>query len=230
MNASRFFGSLKMTKFKLVLDLDSTLVHSSGNMDDYQKLKVFSDPQVVKLRNRVYTFDLIDVVEPPGTGSTTSMWGVYRPHLFEFLTFASTYFSEIVIWSAGQFKYVHAVSDLIFDQIEPKPQIIKTYDDCHHNGTRVHKPLSDLNLNPSQVLCLDDREDTYSLNKRNGILIPVYEPKPTFGSIMSEDISLVQLMCWLSQPGVLKCDDVRKLDKSTIFTTPLDRYQRDLHY
>ena len=216
---------MSLTKFKLVLDLDSTVVHSSGDMDDYQRLNLYSDPRAAEMRSRVYSFDLIDVVEPPGTGSTTSMWGVYRPHVFEFLTFASTYFDEVIIWSAGQFKYVHAITDLIFDGIDSKPQTIKTYDDCRKTSSHVYKPIAELNVNSSKILCLDDREDTYSLNKANGILIPIYEPKPTPSAIMADDIALVQLMCWLSQPEVYKCEDVRRLDKSKIFTTPLDQYQ-----
>ena len=63
------------------------------------------------------------------------------------------------------------------------------------------------------MLCLDDRDDTYSENTQNGMCIPEYSPKPERDAIL-DDNCLSVLMEWLkaNQNG-----DVRKLKKKTIF-------------
>lgn len=218
------------TPYKLVLDLDSTLVHSSGIMEEYERLEIASNPKRKVLLDRLYNFQLVDVMDPPGTGMTTVMWGTKRPHLAEFLTFASTYFEEIIIWSAGQPKYVHAIADVIFPDTffgDPTKRSIRilTSEDCVMQGRWVYKPISKLaNVNPAYCFCLDDRDDTFSKNSQNGIKIPAYEPSPTVESIMADDVALVQLMCWLSLPEVMNASDVRQLNKKSIFTTPLSTY------
>jgi hypothetical protein len=212
----------------LVLDLDSTLVHTSGDMNEYINLQIFSNPSNAALRSRTYSFELVDVVDPPGTGATTPMWGVYRPHFREFMVFALSYFGTVKVWSAGQFKYVHAISDLVFKDL-PHPESIKTFDDCKKTTNRIYKPLKSYCrmgelCDLSQYLILDDRSDTFDLNKQNGVEIPPYEPAATYQDIMKDDIALLQFMGWLSLPEVLASNNLSTLDKSKIFTTPLNIY------
>jgi hypothetical protein len=71
---------------------------------------------------------------------------------------------------------------------------------------------------------LDDRDDVCLKNPRNGIKIPEYDPAFTPEGIVKDDIALIQLMYWLMLPEVLATTDIRMLDKSKIFTTPLTKY------
>lgn len=223
----------------LSLDLDSTLIHSSVDIEELKNLKIYTDPNNVELRPRIYRFDLLDVDHPPGTGVVTSMWGVFRPHLHQFLKFAYDYFKHVYIWSAGKEKYVWKIKEQLERHTlnetgtEIKFQDVFSFDDCVMYPDKINKPLSKIfainpDANETNTLALDDRDDTFDENFYNGIQIPVYEPKSTKNSILKDDHALLQLMCWLSLPEVLRTNDVRKLDKRYIFTTPLTEYYRKL--
>lgn len=220
-----------LTNRRMVFDLDSTLIHSSMDMNEYEALKLYTDPASFTLRGRVYRFDLVDVTDTPGSGVVTPMWGVFRPYVFEFLQFAVTYFKEVYIWSAGQYKYVHLIKNNLFSGTF-QPAKIFTYENCKMDVTSIHKPLEELyaslddGANETNTLALDDREDTFSLNPYNGIQIPAYEPEFTKEGIMKTDVALLQLMCWLSLPEVMRMEDVRYLDKRYIFTTPIADYHQ----
>jgi TFIIF-interacting CTD phosphatase-like protein len=216
------------TDFKLVLDLDSTLIHSSAILKDYENLHLYSDPKMARLRDRVYRLDLVDVVDPPGSGVMTQMWGIFRPHLTEFLTFAVGYFDEVIIWSAGQFKYVHAINDIIFRNVPGRPGRVLTRSDCDETKRNVYKPLRKLDSDLSKYIVLDDREDTFSRNRTNGILIDRYEPNPNYTEIMQEDIALLQLMCWFALPEIYQAHDLRHTEKRHIFSTSLQGYRQKL--
>lgn len=216
-----------LTQFELILDLDSTLVHSNTDIDQLKILQIATNPQNTDLRDRIYSFDLVDAVGTPGTGSVSRMWGVFRPYLFDFIDFAHQYFDKVIVWSAGQYKYVHAVTDVVFNT--QYPSVVKTYEDCIMSKHSIFKPLSKLcsqdNIcDLSKLIAIDDRADTFSQNKDNGILIPPYEPEFTREGIMKSDISLLQLMYWFLLPEVRSASDIRKLDKSSIFTTPIETY------
>ena len=213
----------------IVLDLDSTLVHSSTDMIDLENLKLYSNSSNVALRERIYRFDLIDVGNTHGLGIKTQMWGVFRPHLMEFVIFMSIYFKEIYIYSAGLYKYVHAISDEIFSNAPLKPSIIFSRDECIDQNGDIIKPLTKIynstsGPNETNTLVLDDREGTFALNPYNAIKIPIYEPNSSIIDFMRDDICLLQLMYWLSSSDVLKCVDIRTLDKTNIFKIPLNEY------
>jgi len=217
-----------LTKFILVLDLDSTLIHSYSDMKKYEKLKIHSLNH--ELKERVYDFELVDVSETPGSGIINKMWGIYRPHLKEFIHFACMYFEEIRIWSAGKFKYVSAIVDSIFDGDRNKlPSVVKTYEDCQMTGNNIYKPLKKFDCGDmNRIFALDDRSDTFSLNPGNGIKIPIYEPNATLKDIMEDEICLLQLMYWFKLPEVMSSVNVTLLDKSKIFTTSLQSYESRL--
>lgn len=88
--------------------------------------------------------------------------------------------------------------------------------------------------NETNTLHIDDRDDTFSQNEHNGIKIPAYSPnldgtpEEIIESILQPDDTLLKLMCWLSLLEVRNCTDVRKLDKSTIFTTSIADYMLKL--
>lgn len=226
--------SRSLTNRHLVLDLDSTLIHSSVEMDVYENMHLYSDTRSIPLRSRLYRFDLVDAMDVvPGTGSVMPMWGVFRPHVFEFLQFASVYFEKVHIWSAGQYKYVHNIKAVLFPKPDFQPDVVLTHDDCEMSSTMVCKPLSKLygmgvGANETNTLALDDRDDTFSKNPYNGIQIEPYEPGESKEEIMDDDDTLQKLMCWLSLPEVMRESDVRYLDKRYIFDTPLSTYHKRL--
>lgn len=228
--------SQSMTDLRIVLDLDSTLVHSSINMQAFENLRIYSNPSNVSLRERVYQFELVDASDNPGSGVKTHMWGVFRPHLREFVNFMCLYFKEVYIYSAGLYKYVHAVNDAIFSQTPCQPVLIYSRDDCNGYQGDLVKPLTKVyndphthGANETNTFVLDDRDKTFCLNHHNGIKIPIYEPNATLQDVMADDVCLLQLMYWLSLPDVMQCKDVRNLDKSYIFTTPITTYQSMLN-
>lgn len=209
---------IKKTKHHLVLDLDSTLIHSMHCMKTLNSLKLYSDSKSRPLREKIYFFDLVDCVDIEGSGKFMKTWGIYRPHVHCFLQFAYQYFEEIHIWSAGKKKYVDAIVNTLFKKDDDfYPDKIFSFNDCEfEDDFPSFKPLS-RHFNLNHTFALDDKEETFSKNKQNGILISKYEPEPTFDSIMKDDLSLLKLQKWLLQPEVMNSSDIRKLDKSKIF-------------
>ena len=214
-----------------IFDLDSTLIYSMENMSKYNKLK--SNRNNKDLLDRLYDFDLVDVVTPHGTGRVTSMWGVRRPYVEDFLLFAAIYFKDVYVWSAGKYKYVRAIVDVLWENIEKKPKLIYCYDDCIFSSQGVTtKPLSKIIKDPmfgdiglDKILIIDDLEETFSENVQNSIHIPVYKVSPDRRGVLKEDLALIQLQCWLSLRTTMQTEDVRTLDKSKIFKTSIYEYQ-----
>lgn len=207
-------------------DLDLTLINTFTEIDNLGKLDVFTGKNRA-LHERIYTIDLHDVVTDPGEGIYSRMWGAYRPGWSQFYTFCRAYFKYIVVWSAGQPKYVNAIVDLLFPDPTFQPLVIYNWNHCIKvDEFTIHKPLKNFFediktkglILPEKTFVLDDRDDTFSLNKGNGILIPAYEIKPRESHIMKDDTRLLELEKWLSQDIVASCKDVRLLDKSNIFS------------
>ena len=225
-----------LTNFELVLDLDSTLICAFLDTYQYNNLIQSGALNDEKNKSRFHKFYLVDVVTPAGTGKVTELWCVFRPHLREFIEFAILYFKRIYIWSAGQYKYVHAIVDLIFKEFNYKPSIIYTYDKCIIHEKQIYKPIVRLSEDPevkcenlNKVFTLDDRTDTFAYNPLNGIKIHPYDPNPfSIDSLLQEDDALVKLMCWFAQSKIIEAPDVTKIDKSDIFTTSFDQYQKCL--
>lgn len=205
-------------------DLDLTLVNTFSDLESIVKLNVFNGKDR-ELRSRIYTIDLHDVIENPGEGIYSRMWGAYRPGWQRFHNFCQRYFKYVVIWSAGQPKYVDAIVDVLFPDPKFQPIVIYNWNHCKTTGNTIHKPLKMLYedprarglITPEKTYHLDDRDDTFSLNKNNGILIPAYEIQPKKIHIMREDERLLELEKWLSLKLVANAEDIRRLDKSTIF-------------
>jgi len=218
------------TNKTIVLDLDSTLLHTCDDMDIWNKLEIYTNPKNSKLRSRVYYFDLIDVTEKPGSGSKTVLWGVLRPHVYIFLKFCFDYFENVVVWSAGQKKYVHAICDFLFQEFDKQPIIIYSYEDCEIGSNYIYKRLSkfgnlDEPIHISTLVALDDNESTFSKNKDNALHIPAYEPEFTYEGILEDEKALLNVMYWLTAPEVINIADIRKVDKSNFFDEPNIQYE-----
>jgi TFIIF-interacting CTD phosphatase-like protein len=224
------------TNKTIVLDLDSTLLHTCDDMGIWDSLEIYTNPRNAKLRSRVYYFDLIDVTEKIGTGSKTVLWGVLRPHVHAFLRFCHDYFENIIVWSAGQKKYVHAICDFLFQEFDKQPVVIFSYENCEIGSNYIHKTLSkfqnvgnstsqEVNIPINTMYALDDYDATFSKNKDNGLHIPPYEPEFDYNGIMEDDKTLLNLMYWLTNTEVMNATDVRRLDKSACFDEPKAKFE-----
>ena len=221
----------------IVLDIDATLVHTHGDMDDFKMLRVYSNDEQLDMRKKVYNMRIIDVSDVPGEGEVTDLAGIYRPYLREFLEFGFSYFDNIVIWSAGKKKYVEKMCEYMFP-LKKQPILIFNYDDCEGDENNlIIKPLEKIynhpackgKLFPENTFVLDDRSETYSMNKRNGIQIPEFESDMSVEDICNHpDVEFLKLMSWLSTKEVRESDDVRKLNKKNIFSRNLKEYREIL--
>jgi hypothetical protein len=219
---------MPLTNKTIVLDLDSTLIFTSDDFTQYEALKLYTKPEHNHLRNRLYKFDVIDVCEKPGTGVKSSMWGVLRPHVYEFLDFCFEYFENVIVWSAGQLRYVHAICDVLFTDPDKQPIIIYSWDDCEKNDNYLFKPLVKLSqqeistLTLDKLFILDDNETTFTKNKDNALHIPPYEPELSPKGIMEDDETLINITRWLMKPEVIDNKDCRKTNKEDCFTCKND--------
>tara|TARA_R110000822_G_scaffold189818_1_gene328704 strand:- start:686 stop:1732 length:1047 start_codon:yes stop_codon:yes gene_type:complete len=221
----------------IVLDIDATLVHTHGDMDDFKMLNVYGNEEQLDMRKKVYNMRIIDVSDVPGEGEVTDLAGIYRPYLREFLEFGFSYFDNIVIWSAGKKKYVEKMCEYMFP-LKKQPILIFNYDDCEGDENNlIIKPLDKIynhpeckgKLFPENTFVLDDRSETYSMNKRNGIQIPEFESDMSVEDICNHpDVEFLKLMSWMSTKEVRESDDVRKLNKKNIFSRNLKEYREVL--
>ena len=221
----------------IVLDIDATLVHTHGDMDDFKMLNIYGNDEQLEMRKKVYNMRIIDVSDVPGEGEVTDLAGIYRPYLREFLEFGFSYFDNIVIWSAGKKKYVEKMCEYMFP-LKKQPILIFNYDDCEGDENNlIIKPLEKIynhpscqgKLFPENTFVLDDRSETYSMNKRNGIQIPEFESDMSVEDICNHpDVEFLKLMSWLSTKEVRESDDVRKLNKKNIFSRSLKEYREVL--
>lgn len=188
-----------------------------------------SSSSFMSLRGRYYEFTLHDMNEKRGSGKRSTYWGMKRPHLNIFLSFCFSYFKVVAVWSAGQPAYVEAVVENIFEGIGT-PAIVYTFNNVIQTSNGYHKPLSkmiekdgaSLGMSLSNTFFLDDRYDNFPTCQDNAIVIPRYSPSPRVESLFNDDIALLQFRQWLLKSEVVNARDVRKLDKSSIFFTPVD--------
>jgi len=212
------------TNLNIVLDLDETLVHTFENDDFKQTL---NHEQINFIRSRIFEYKIVD----PNMNiedSTYNIYGIMRPWLKLFLIFCFVYFKNVIVWSAGQPRYVMKIVDILFRDIFP-PLIIYTQEDTEITDEFTHKPLKKLfrdsrlcncGINEKNTIVIDDRSDTFSLNEMNGICIPEFKPEKSFEELITNDPSLLQLIYWLMQEDVMKTKDIRNLVKQNIFKEP----------
>lgn len=209
-----------ITNKTVVLDLDSTLVYTSNNINDLEK--VYTDSN---LTNRIFKLDIIDISEK--NEIKLEFWGIFRPYLSEFITFLITYFKEIYVYSAGIYKYVHLITDIIFKKHPIKPKLILSREDCVYFKDDFIKPLNNIfkrdeNSNQLNTFIIDDNPISFSRNKENGILISPYEPN--ISELNNVDNALLYLICWFSLSEVVNSYNIKLLNKNNIFNISFDYY------
>lgn len=216
----------------LVLDMDHTLLSTYDDFSLLQNSGIKTLPEDVDIRSRLYVLEIKEYNGKKGSGKTTKWWGLLRPGLREFLIYAFSKFKHVVLWSAGEYDYVHAACRKMFTYLR-NPDLILTREDCEYdrdgNPTKpltklINHPKLSRNFDLSKIVIVDDRDYTFLPNPQNGILIPEYSPeewsermgidgKKT--AMRMEDYRLEQLINWFEN---LKTCDVRTVDKTRIFS------------
>lgn len=197
----------------LVLDLDECLVHT--HIDENADPTIM-DPAHLSRRSKYFEIRFTEDNEEE------SFWGIKRPHLDTFLTFADSYFDRIVVWSAGQKEYVSLVVREIFRD-HRQPDMVLTKSDCIGPTSNYHKPLSVLkkrmpDLDMKLTLAIDDKTDNFRDNPNNGVSIPRFDPEPAT-SYKKDDACLLHIIDWLSTSEVRACSDFTCQDKKAIFSS-----------
>lgn len=213
----------------IVLDLDDTCLHSYSDPDFPKEYRLEENPKYKKL--------FVSTGNSPVTYSFTTdgsyFWGLYRPHLFEFLDFVQEHFDNVYVWSAGVKPYVETIVENMFKKTGRRmPKMIFSRPQCAFNEEIYHKPLvrvmdstEILNVDIKNTLILDDHTYTFINNPRNGILIPQFAPGeenydevPTIEELSDRsDDALLKLIKWFKSKEFTSSPDVRTLNKRHIF-------------
>jgi len=223
----------------LILDLDETLVHSWENPSFLDRYRIYEDPQIYRRFHPTGSHQIAYsmFLEMPN-GKTNRIWGLHRPHLYEFLSFASQYFDNILVWSAGIRPYVDEIAKQIFLESGLKsPKLVWARDNCSNYQGFYHKPISEVvdelasrpyttfRVDPRWTLVVDDKSHTFMQNPQNGVLITPYFPGndrsdrvPTMDDLLDRsDTALLQLKNWLQLPEIQSAQDIRTVNKTRIF-------------
>lgn len=211
-----------ISEHSIVLDIDETLVHTFEKIEDINDVGVFKDPKYLPIRKDIY---VIDVYTEDRYTIKYRMWGVMRPKLREFLNFCFKYFRNVTIWTAGVRRYGNAVVSKIFNN--RMPELVFTRDECPKtsSGNCENKPLTyiinrkdDMSLHHTFIV--DDRVENFDPNPDNGILIPPFYPEYSELQYVNDpdyDDAFDKLMKWFMRKEVIESQDIRLLDKSSIF-------------
>lgn len=219
-----------ITDFAVVLDLDLTLICSQDEFDSYKQLGIINNPKLLPIKQKSYCLKLTDL-DKPGDGSSYNLWGTRRDHVENFILFCFNYFKVVIVYSAGEYNYVHGIVDMLFKKIR-KPHLILTRDDL---VGKSKKPLTKIvnsdfgkkhNLKLNKIFVIDDNEETFVSNVKNAIHIPVFEPELNIESLNKEDQALLQIKYFLLQPHVRSATDVTKLDLTKVFDYTPEEYKK----
>jgi TFIIF-interacting CTD phosphatase-like protein len=202
-------GVLSQPRRIVILDLDETLV------------KTFPDglrpppnlPESAK--SRMYNLNFF--------GDTA--WGLKRPYTDEFLNYCHNRFDKVGVWTAGTAEYAHQIVKKVFTQ-GFQPDLIYSRQHCANDQYGLFKPLDKLysahGFDPSEVLMVDNNHTVIPEQHRDNLIhIPDYEPHPLRPD---NDSSLHELMEWMKAEPLTQ--DVRAVDKTTIFKTSLPTLRR----
>jgi TFIIF-interacting CTD phosphatase-like protein len=202
----------RLTNYNIVLDLDETLIHSFNGRVHPDQMNI---DEMNTLRTRLFEFKVTEPGELEEYNYTIN--GIKRPHLDDFLIFCSGYFQNVIIWSAGESRYVKKIVEYIFRDLN-YPDLVLTRDHIFSYRGVTIKPLEYLissSITEENTFVVDDKLETFILNKDNAIKIPPYDPNPSFVELKEEENSLKRLIEWFKSIGTV--EDIRTIDKSRIF-------------
>lgn len=222
---SRKSGTTGPSELIVILDIDETLAHtvSSGSTSSgYPNRKL-------ELIDNLY---ILNILTDRNDGIFTTMWGIKRPHLDNFLNFCFSYFKLVIVWSAGSYEYVHSMVQELFKNTY-EPHYILTRNNCVKRDDIYEKPFWKLlkdfpELNNyvdfdsdqrgiKNIVMIDDKSHCFNSDPYNGVLIPEFVPDlENIRSISSDDALLRLIHFFESIRGIGELD-IRKIDKKNIF-------------
>lgn len=221
----------------IVLDLDECLIKTMEDGNENLLKEIFNNPKYIQLRGMVFQISIYDLYSPVGTGERLNFWGIRRPHLNTFLTFCFTYFEFVCVWSAGEKSYVEAIVAEIFNGIgDPIIVYSRNELDKKDSDRLYNKPIAKILADPrlggnakiEKAVFVDDRQVNFVSSPGNGIVIPGFSPTAYTIQSSLNDVCLLQIRQWLMKPEVEAAPDIRKLNKSSIFTTPVSEITRPM--
>lgn len=215
---------MERAKNRIIFDLDSTLVWCWFLDTDDEKAKfdkIKSSKKYNKIKNDIFLYQLVDAKDgcKKGTGSINNVAIFLRPGIREFLRYVSEFF-EIDIWSAGEMRYVRMIAHVLTTLVDNlKITNIHTKRDCIISSKSVSKRISDKNYDLRRSLIIDDRTDVCRENNGNSIKIPEFSPQTSSKFFeYFEETHLVTLMVWMKNTNLKNLEDIREIDKRTIFS------------
>lgn len=182
----------------LALDLDSTLIYSSPDLDLYHELGIATDPELFDVKANTWRMRLYDVVTPHGEGEAEDWWFSKRPGLSNFLEHARDFYDIVGVWTAAKQRYAEGiVEEIALDMGEP--DFLWHRDMCGRGeGGCLTKPLrylsDELGIPVEQITIVDDTETTFVENKSRAVHIPRWEPHFSVDGLRCPDNALEQIV------------------------------------
>lgn len=208
----------------VVWDLDSTLIHSIFYRKE-DALKIEADPSFSYLKGRAVMKQIVDLSDDGqiGQGNISYVLVIFRPGAKEIINYSLENFDRVIIWSAGHKRYVRTITSLLIDPAHVgyanKKITVLTREDCNKiEGSFVLKDLKSKGFDLAKTIMIDDNVNTYSNNVENAIPIISYDPQNNKQHVEFEDNTLFEIMEWFKKNDIANVPDVRKVDKSNIYT------------
>lgn len=204
----------------VVIDLDSSIIHTFGNADNYKFVDFEAN---TRYKHKIFSIRADSVMR----------WGTIRPGTKEFLNSCYANFDCVVVWSAGTYDYVYKIVEDVFPV---RPDVIWTRQDCvetlcdfegvvfderfedENKSTKVlQKPLEKLwtsypDINPKKTVMVDDYIDVCLQNSLYHIHITAWDK--AFESLNQCDPVLIRLAKWL--PTLKTYDDYKFASPKTV--------------
>ena len=154
-------------KKTLILDLDETLIHSSG----------FKPAQNVEYLQKPFA-------------SNSGTYVFLRPGLKDFLKYCYENF-DLFIFTAARQEYADFIIDSLYPLIESDHRYYR--DSCFPiDGKRVKKDISILNRAPEELILIDDSYSCYMNNPKNTISIEAWNGTPDDDVLKSYVIPILE--------------------------------------
>lgn len=218
-----------LTDKTIILDLDNCLLVSFFECDseinsEEAIQKILLDHKSQHLRNRIYKSKV----------DGEKLCGVKREGLDAFLSFCFKYFRYVIVWSAGDSEYVNQMVETVFrghhrpDYVLSRDHLVNVTEEDYHKPIEVVEKLYPGIASLNKTVFLDDKEDNFRNNPGNGFTIPqcrIYEKNKSI--TVKSDTALKCFMNWLKREDVVKCTDITKLNKKSVFTYTKDHSNED---
>jgi len=200
----------------IVLDLDSTLVHT---FDTPELLAQYAESvkKTPSITNSTYKI----------AKDGELIVGVRRPFVREFLSFCDVNFEGVCVWSAGAKYYVEEIVRDLFDGHNiKKPILVYSRPDCVVDKDGYYfKPLTKMIKEPilkgkmtlENTVFVDDNITTLKKNMDNGILIPPYKINSAkLKDVDAGDPALYLLIWYFLSDEFRETTDVRDIEKPSL--------------